>query len=72
MRLTGSQFQCPWCFERFAGPVPFGRHYESQTADCLAPAQMRAAGMTLNESGFWALDRIARSVDSTQTAELAP
>jgi hypothetical protein len=71
MKLTGSQFQCPWCLEHFGGPVPFGRHYEPQTADCLAPAQMRAAGMALNGSGFWALDRLARSVDSTQTAETA-
>jgi hypothetical protein len=63
MKLTGSQFQCLWCLEHFAGPVPLGRHYEPQTADCLAPAQMRAAGMVLNHVGFWTIDA-PRSIDN--------
>jgi hypothetical protein len=61
--LTGSKFQCPWCLEHYAGPVPFGQHYDPTTAECLSPEQMRSAGMALNTAGFWTIDA-PRSIDN--------
>ena len=77
MKRSGSQYQCLGCGHHFAGPHSFARHRTGEYAPsqrlCLTAADMHAAGMTLNDAGFWTIERTARSVDSTPslTAESA-
>lgn len=51
-----SPYRCLWCRERFAGPVAYGNHFEPNNAECLSPDGMRAAGLRLDDTGFWAID----------------
>jgi hypothetical protein len=56
MRRSGSLNQCHFCECHFAGPRPYGMHFDPVTAECLSPYAMRAIGMRLSESGFWTID----------------
>jgi hypothetical protein len=62
-RLTGSRYQCADCCHHFAGPLSFDRHRADQ---CLSVEGMHAAGLSLNRSGFWTIERPARSDDPIQ------
>ena len=74
MKRSGSQFECPGCCRHFAGPHSFARHRIGEPAalKCLSEDAMRAAGMTLNRSGFWTIDAAraeAKKVDSVKSRE---
>lgn len=56
MRRSGSTNQCFFCGQYFAGPKPYGLHFHPSTAACLSPDAMRAAGLRLNDVGFWSID----------------
>ncbi len=62
MKLTGNRCQCagpPFagCGEYFNSTAAFDRHragsYSPMQRRCLTPDEMRAAGMSRNEAGFW-------------------
>jgi hypothetical protein len=54
-RLTGNLYQCVLCEEHFSGASPYGLHFHPDTGACLTCDELRAIGMTVTSSGFWAL-----------------
>jgi hypothetical protein len=56
-RLSGSRFQCPYCAHHFAGPLSLDRHRAD--LQCLSVDGLHAAGLSLNASGFWTIERSA-------------
>jgi hypothetical protein len=71
MRRSGSLNQCYFCECHFAGPRPYGMHFDPVTAECLTPDAMRAAGLRLNAAGFWVV-HVSRPIDSrTHTQEVS-
>jgi hypothetical protein len=68
-RLTGSRFECPFCRRHFAGPLSFDRHRAD--LQCLSIDGMRAAGLSLNRSEFWTIERTAPSDDPISTLTYA-
>jgi hypothetical protein len=55
VKLTGSNYQCIGCGRHFAGPAAYGNHFDSETAECLSPDAMRAAGFVLSAADFWTI-----------------
>jgi hypothetical protein len=55
MKHTFSQYQCGLCLEHFSGATPYGLHFHPETGACLTCDELRAAGMRLNDAGFWAV-----------------
>lgn len=47
--------QCGACGEYFRSPSAFDKHRtgDQEARRCLTPDEMRAAGMVVNEAGFW-------------------
>jgi hypothetical protein len=56
MRRSGSLNQCFFCRQHFAGAKAYGRHFDISSGECLPPDAMRAAGLGLTDSGFWAVE----------------